>query len=95
MVLFIQKRLTLLPRLLSLIIERKTVTTSYYNSMTYPWVRERVAQGTLLIHRWFFDAATGTIQAYSPTTHRYERIDEKRVQVFLKGPKRRKKYDKK
>lgn len=38
---------------------------SYENCLTFPWIKERVEQGTLEIHLWFFDIKTGQISDYS------------------------------
>lgn len=37
---------------------------SYENCMTFPWIRDAVASGSLVIHRWFFDIKTGLIYTY-------------------------------
>ena len=41
-----------------------TLHDSYQNCLSFPWIKERVQQGTLKIHRWFFDIKTGEIFSY-------------------------------
>lgn len=42
------------------------------NLQSYPVVRERLAQGRLRLHAWFFKIATGQLYAYRPETFQYE-----------------------
>lgn len=37
---------------------------SYEHCLTFPWIKEKVAQKNLLIHRWFFDIKMGEIFTY-------------------------------
>jgi carbonic anhydrase len=41
------------------------------NLQSYPCVRERLANGTLRLHAWFFKIATAELFAYSPETNRF------------------------
>ena len=43
---------------------------------TYPLVRERLAAGTLRLHGWWFDIATGLVHVYRPRRERFVPIDE-------------------
>lgn len=47
-------------------VERAAVRTSVENLMTFPFVRERVEDGTLSIHGWWFDLETGDLWAIDP-----------------------------
>ena len=38
---------------------------SLQNCLTFPWIKERVAQNKLTIHLWFFDVKKGEILTYS------------------------------
>lgn len=38
---------------------------SYKNCLTFPWIKEKVQQGILKIHLWFFDIKAGEIFTYS------------------------------
>lgn len=43
------------------ICERESVSVSLGNLLTFPWIRSRVEAGTLELHGWYFDLATGTL----------------------------------
>lgn len=47
---------------------------SYQNCLTFPWVRERVKQGSLTIHLWFFDIKSGDLSVYSFETQQYHSL---------------------
>jgi carbonic anhydrase len=34
--------------------------------MTFPWIRERLQQGSLMLHGWYFDISIGQLYSYSP-----------------------------
>jgi carbonic anhydrase len=38
---------------------------SYQHCLTFPWIKERLAEKTLKIHLWFFDIKSGQIFTYS------------------------------
>jgi carbonic anhydrase len=40
---------------------KQALTHSYENCLTFPWIKKRVDNGTLQIHRWFFNIETGEI----------------------------------
>ena len=44
---------------------------SYENCMTFPWIAEKVAKKSLVVHLWFFDIKTGKIFSYSDTEKDY------------------------
>ena len=43
---------------------KDSVIKSYSNLMTFPWIKEAVEKGELMIHLWFFDIEEGEIQSY-------------------------------
>lgn len=45
---------------------------SYENCLTFPWIREKISEKTLLIHLWFFDIKTGQIFTYSEESKNYQ-----------------------
>ena len=49
-------------------VERRSIQHSVDNLHTYPWVRDRVAAGTLGVHGWWFDLDSGRLWATSPET---------------------------
>jgi carbonic anhydrase len=48
------------------LVERAAVAGSLKNLMGYPWVRERVEAGTLVLHGWWFDLDSGDLWATEP-----------------------------
>src|SRR3546814_3313131 len=46
--------------------ERAAVTGSLHNLLTYPCISERVEQGTLALHGWWFDLETGDLWRTEP-----------------------------
>lgn len=53
-------------------LEMAGVLTSIENLLTFPWLAERVAQGKLTIHGWYFDMACGQLFGYLPQTRTFE-----------------------
>lgn len=49
---------------------------SYDHCLTFPWIKERVAQNNLNIHIWFFDISKGQIHAYSHEDNDYKLLEE-------------------
>jgi carbonic anhydrase len=45
---------------------------SFRNCMTFPWINEKVTQGELSIHLWFFDIKEGQIFTYSEAEKTYK-----------------------
>lgn len=54
--------------------EEENVLFALENLHTYPGVRERLAQGTLQLHGWFFKIATAELFAYDPHKKQFERL---------------------
>jgi carbonic anhydrase len=50
---------------------------SYKNCLTFPWIKERLANKTLSIYLWFFDIKTGQISTYHAEKDDYKPLDEK------------------
>jgi carbonic anhydrase len=42
------------------------------NLLTFPWIKQRVQQGALMLHGWYFDIETGQLQAYNPFVGQFE-----------------------
>ena len=65
----------------SLITEAKTndsdtcaknaLTHSYENALTFPWIKERIKNNTLVIHRWFFDITSSEIFVFDIEKNNY------------------------
>lgn len=54
--------------------EQRAILGSLANLMTFPWVRERVEQGTLTLHGWYFDMDNGRLLGYNPATRLFEAL---------------------
>lgn len=48
--------------------EQRAILVSLNNLMTFPWVRERVAKGVLILHGWYFDIERGQLLGHDATT---------------------------
>lgn len=48
--------------------EQRAIGVSLQNLMTFPWVRERVEDGRLSLHGWYFDIEQGLLLGYD-TAH--------------------------
>jgi carbonic anhydrase len=46
------------------------------NLHTYPLVKEKLEQGTLRLHAWFFKIATAEIFAYDPILQQFQRVEK-------------------
>jgi carbonic anhydrase len=44
------------------------------NLLTFPWVRERVENGTLALHGWYFDIENGQLLQYNPSHRAFEAL---------------------
>ncbi|MDX1901311.1 MAG: carbonic anhydrase [Gammaproteobacteria bacterium] len=48
---------------------------SYQNCLTFPWIKDKVTQGELTIHLWFFDIKTGEIFTYTEQEKEYKPLN--------------------
>lgn len=55
---------------------------SYQNCLSFPWIKSEVDNGTLLIHRWFFDLSSGTISWYNLNKKDFTPLNEDVLQNF-------------
>ncbi|MEQ1526950.1 MAG: carbonic anhydrase [Gallionella sp.] len=44
--------------------EQRAVLVSLNNLQTFPWIAQRVAQGTLKLHGWYFEIESGQLLGY-------------------------------
>lgn len=51
-----------------------SLINSLNNLKSFPWIRERVDQGTLFLHAWNFDMARAQLEAYRPEKGQFEDI---------------------
>jgi carbonic anhydrase len=57
------------------ICEQSAVMVSLENLMTFPSVRERVADGRLRLHGWHIDIRSCALQVYNPGLQHFEPVD--------------------
>ena len=55
--------------------EKLSVVTQIENLLTYPYVKEGVEEGTLQLHGWIYDIATGDIEYYDPDSRTFCSLD--------------------
>lgn len=48
---------------------------SYHNCLSFPWIKERVDQGELALHLWFFDIKAGNINQYDFSEEKYRLLE--------------------
>ena len=54
--------------------EQRAILVSLSNLMTFSWIRERVEQGKLTLHGWYFDIEGGELLGYNTTTCQFEAL---------------------
>ena len=54
--------------------EQQAILVSLKNLMTFSWIRERVEQGTLTLHGWYFDIGRGELLGYNASTRKFEML---------------------
>ena len=52
--------------------EKAAILLSLDNLMTFPWIKQRVEEGHLALHGWYFDLQAGTLAGYSPDSGSFE-----------------------
>ncbi|HXU94161.1 MAG TPA: carbonic anhydrase [Gallionella sp.] len=55
-------------------IEQRAILGSLDNLRTFSSIRERIEQGTLTLHGWYFDMEHGLLLGYDETTGRFETL---------------------
>lgn len=51
-----------------------SLINSLKNLMTFPWIKERVEEGTLTLHAWNFDLSKGELEAFDPQENRFKKL---------------------
>jgi carbonic anhydrase len=54
--------------------EEMAIVQSLTNLMTFPWVKERVEQGTLELHGWYYDIRNSKLYELNPDTNTFHKI---------------------
>ncbi len=55
---------------------KECLNYSYENCLTFPWIKSRVQEKKLSVHRWFFDIKTASIMAYSTKDNTFISLQE-------------------
>ena len=50
---------------------KQSLSVSYENCQSYPWIQQRVSDGSLTLHRWFFDIQRGQINVWTPESEEF------------------------
>ena len=53
-------------------VEQAAVVNSVANLMGFPWIAEKVAAGTLVLHAWWFNLTEGQLYAFNPDAAAFE-----------------------
>lgn len=56
--------------------EQLSVVSQIENLLTYPYVKEKVDNGSLHLHGWMYDMETGGIEYYDPDEHEFLPLKE-------------------
>jgi carbonic anhydrase len=54
--------------------EQQAILISLKNLMTFSWIRERVEQGKLTLHGWYFDIERGELLGYNAASNQFETL---------------------
>ncbi len=52
--------------------EKEAILVSLKNLMTFPWVKERVANGQLSVHGWYYNMGSGQLKHYNQLTGEFD-----------------------
>lgn len=55
-------------------VEQAAVVNSVQNLMGFPWVAEKVAEGKLVLHAWWFNLTKGQLYAFNPEALAFEPV---------------------
>jgi len=55
-------------------VEQAAVVNSVRNLMSFPWIAERVAEGKLVLHAWWFNLTKGQLYAFNPNTLTFDPV---------------------
>lgn len=49
---------------------------SYIHCMQFPWIAQKVKEGSLFLHLWFFDIFKGKLSEYDPVSNKYRLLQD-------------------
>lgn len=67
--------------------EKEAILVSLGNLMTFPWIKERVSKGQLILHGWYYNIGTGQLKYYNQITGEFEVLVERYSDDLLKTKK--------
>lgn len=56
--------------------EQRAMLVSLNNLQTFPWIAQRVAEGKLKLHGWYFEIESGQLLGYNPDTRQFETLGQ-------------------
>lgn len=56
------------------VCEQRAMLVSLSNLQTFPWIAQRVAEGKLKLHAWYFEIESGQLMGYNATTRQFEAL---------------------
>lgn len=54
---------------------KKSLISSYHNCLTFPWIKQAIEEGKLMIHLWFFEISEGVIFTYQYNSKQFVPLD--------------------
>jgi len=54
--------------------EQASILVSLENLLSFPWLKERVLEGKIYLHGWYFDLLKGELLGYLPETGSFETL---------------------
>jgi carbonic anhydrase len=64
-------------------VEQAAVVNSVRNLMSFRWISERVAAGTLVLHAWWFNLTEGQLYAFDPETASFAPVTGTRLDAAV------------
>jgi carbonic anhydrase len=55
--------------------EEEAIKVSLRNLMTFPWIQEKVEQGTLTLYGWHFSISSGSLKEYDNNLNKFIKIE--------------------
>jgi carbonic anhydrase len=56
------------------VCEHETIKVSLHNLRTFPWIRDRIAAGSLALHGWYFDIGAGRLLQLDRATESFSEL---------------------
>lgn len=56
------------------IYSKQSIMGSLKNIQTFPWIQEKIKQGALELHAWYFNLATGIIDQFDFETNQFKEL---------------------